>query len=113
MDSLIIVWRLLLLISTFAFPQLIGLMLYFKLVRRSKWLAFAVGFLVPAIVFFFLAPLFFFAGVREAQANGQVNCGMPAMGAALLVFAGTAIELVVSLPIQCYLFSRHRKSLVS
>ena len=108
MESLLIIWRLLVMISIFAFPQLIGVLLYFRLVRISRWLAVAVGLLTPAILFFYLAPIFFFAGLREAQARREVSCGMPALGAALVVFTGTAIELIAALPIHSYLFSRRR-----
>ena len=110
MESLLIFWRLLALGSTFVFPQLIGVLLYYRLVRRSKWLAFALGFLVPAVLFFFLAPLFFFAGLRPPPPNEVASCGTPAMAAAFMVLAGTAAELTVSLPIQFYLFLRTRRS---
>ena len=110
MKSLIMLWGLLLLISTFVFPQLIAVMLHFRLVQRSRWLAGVLGFLVPPVLFFFLAPHFFFAGVREAERNGPVPCGMPALAAAMMVLAGTVAQLIVSLPVQLYLFRRHKRS---
>jgi hypothetical protein len=110
MESLLIFWRLLALGSMFVFPQLLGVLLYFRLVRRSRRLAFALGFLVPAVLFFFLAPLFFFAGFPEAESNRQGGCGMASMAAALIVVAGTAAELIVSVPVQLYLFRRNRGS---
>ena len=108
MESLLIFWRLLALGSMFVFPQLLGVLLYFRLVHRSRWLAFALGFLVPAVLFLFLAPLFFFAGFPES--NRQGGCGLASMAAALIVVAGTAAELIVSVPVQLYLFRRHRSS---
>ena len=109
MQSVLMFWRLLLLMSTFLFPQLVGVLLHFRLVRRSRWLACALGLLVPALLFFYLGPLLFFAGLREAQQNGEVTCGMPALAAALLVLAGTAAQVIVALPIQLYLFSRQNR----
>jgi NADH:ubiquinone oxidoreductase subunit K len=105
MESLFIFWILLLLGSTFVFPQLIGVLLHFRLARRSRWLAFAFGFLVPAVLFFYLAPLFFIAG-GGAQSNSS-RCGLPGLAVALMMLAGTAAELIVSLPIQLYLFRRN------
>lgn len=107
MESLFI-WRLLSLLSMFVFPQLIGVLLHLRLVRRSRALAFALGFLVPAVLFFYLTPLVYFGEMREAYRNRQVGCGMPAVAAGFMILAGTVAELIVSLPIQRYLLRRDR-----
>ena len=96
MQSLLIAWRFLLLISIFAFPQLLGILLYFRLSWAPRWVAAIAGAIAPAILFVLLAPIFFFAGIREAYANGE-RCGMPAFGALMLLFAGTIIQLVFGL----------------
>ena len=101
-----IVWRWLLLISTFGFPQVLGVLLYFRLIRFSSRLACVLGVLTPAALFFYLAPSFFFAGLREAQLNGEVTCGMPAVAAAFMVLLGTAAEVCVGLIVQLYLFRK-------
>lgn len=110
MDSLSNIWVLLLFLSTVVFPQLVAVLLHFQLVRRSRWLACALGFLVPPLLFFFLAPHFFLAGIREAERNGPVPCGNAAMAAAFVIFAGTIAQLIVALPIQVYLFRRLKRS---
>ena len=43
MQTALIVWRLLLLISTFAILQVLGVLLSFRLMRFSKWLALTLG----------------------------------------------------------------------
>ena len=98
-----VLWRLLSLFSTFALPQLLGVLLYFRLVRFSRWLAFALGVLTPGLLFFYLAPSFFFAGLREATNN---SCGMPALGAAVMLLFGTAVQFVVALIVQLWVFCR-------
>jgi len=108
MESLLIFWRLLSLFSMFVFPQLVGVLLHLRLVRRSRSLAFALGLLVPAVLFFYLTPLVSFGELREAQRNGQGGCGMPAVAAGLMVLAGTVIELILSLPVQRYLLRKNR-----
>jgi hypothetical protein len=105
MESLALFWSLILLLSTFLFPQLIGALLHFRLVHRSRWLAFVLGLLVPPALFFYLARLLFFAGLPEVQ---QAGCGMPGLAAAMMLLAGTAAELIVAMPIQGYLFCQKR-----
>ena len=108
MESFLIVWRLLLLIGIFAFTQLLGILLYFRLGRAPRWVAAIVGALAPAVLFVLLAPIFLFAGLREAAVDGP-SCGMPAMGAILLLYAGTAIQLVVGLFTQVVLWASRRR----
>jgi len=100
-------WRLSLLFSTFALPQLLGVLLYFRLVRFSRWLAFALGLLAPAVLFFFLAPAYFVAGMREID-GGQPSCGMPAVAAAFMILSGTVAQLIVGLVVQLRLLRRRR-----
>ncbi len=101
-----LLWTLLLLFSTFALPQLLGVLLYFRLTRWPRWLALSLGILTPVILFLFLSPLFFFAGLREAAARGEVTCGLPAMAATFMVLAGTVVQFVVALIIQLWLFKK-------
>jgi hypothetical protein len=107
MQSFLVAWRFLLLISIFAFPQLLGILFYFRLSRAPRWVAAIVGTLAPVVLFIWLAPIFLFAGIREAYANGD-RCGMPAMGALLVLFAGTTIQLVLGLFVQAALSARRR-----
>ena len=94
------------LISTFVLPQLLGVLLYFRLIRFSRWVAFTLGVLTPAALFFYLGPLFFFAGLREAQVKGEVTCGMPALAAAFFVLLGVAAQVFVALVVQLYILRR-------
>ena len=100
MDSLAIVGRLILFLTALVFPQLFGALLYVRLNRYCKVLARVLAALAPAILFFFLSPSFFFAGIEEAQARGELNCGMPALGALMLLFFFTAFELAIGLIVQ-------------
>ena len=109
MEELLIMWRLALMVSVFAFPQLLGLLLYLRLSRAPRWLAVIASALAPAIVFFFLAPIFFFSGIREAQAAGELTCGMPALAALLFFFTGIIVQLLGSLIMQALLFRRRTR----
>jgi len=106
MQSTLIVWRWLLLICLFVFPQVLGVLLYFRLIRFSRWLSYILAVLAPAALFFFLAPSLFFAGLREAQFKGEVTCGMPAVAAGFLILVGTVAQVFVGLIVQLYLFRR-------
>jgi len=109
MESSFIIWRLLLLLSLFVSTQLLGVLLYFRLTRLPKWLAHGLCIVGTAFAFFYLAPIFFFAGMREAQLRGEViTCGMPAIAAAFLVLIGTGFQLFVAAAIHLWLFRRGR-----
>ena len=108
MDALLFVGRLLLLLSVFAFTQLLGVLLYFRLARLPKWLARGLCVLGAAFAFLYLSPIFFFAGIREAQLRGDVNCGMPAVAAAFLVLIGTALQLIIAAALHFWLARRGR-----
>ena len=66
------------------------------------------GVLTPAALFLYIAPTFFFSGLREAQLRGEVTCGMPAAFAGLMVLMGAAAELFVGLLVQLSMFIKQR-----
>ena len=107
MESFLIAWRFVLLTGVFAFTQLLGILLYFRLSRVPRFIAVIAGILAPAVFFVLLAPIFLFAGIHGASAAGG-NCGMPAFGAILALYAGAIIQLVVGLIIQVALLVRRR-----
>ena len=104
----LIIWKLLLLLSLFVFTQLLGVLLYFRLARLPKWLARCFCVVGTTFAFLFLSPLYFFAGFKEAQLRGELNCGMPAMAATLLVLIGTGFQLIIAAVIQVWLSRRGR-----
>jgi len=106
MESLLIAWRFLLLTSIFAFPQLLGILLYFRLTRVPRWAASISAALAPGVLFFWLAPILLFSGMREAYAAGEIRCGMAAMAALLVLFAGTIIQVVLGVVTQVALHLR-------
>ena len=110
METLLIVWRFTLLGTILVFPQLLGILLYYRLSRAPRWITAIAAALLPAIVFFWLAPIFFFAGIREAYARDGSGCGMPAMAAAFLLLAGTLIELGVGMITQAVLLARRPRT---
>lgn len=112
MESLFTAWRFLLLFGIFAFTQLLGVLLYFRLRWAPRWIAVIAGILAPAVFFVFLAPIFLFAGMREAAADGP-TCGMPAMGAILFLYAGTIVQLFIGLVVQVALLTMRRQATTS
>lgn len=87
-------WRFLLLASVFVFPHLLGILLYYRLRWAPGWMARTVAALAPAVIFFWLAPILFFAGIREAAASGM-NCGMPAAFVGMFLLFATGVQLVL------------------
>ena len=111
MDTLLVVGRLSLLVSVLVFPQLLAVLFYFRLRRAPRWLAAIAASLAPGVAFLCLAPIFLFAGMREAYARGELNCGMPAMGAILALYAGTIFEVFLGVIVQVVLFKRRKPAL--
>lgn len=110
MESFVIAWRLFLLLTIFAFPLLLGLLLYYRLGGAPRWLAGMAVILAPAVFFVLLAPIYLFAGIRGAHASGE-SCGMPAFGAILLLYTGTALQLVMGVWMLAALTVRRRRKL--
>ena len=110
---MLIVGRLLLLGGVLIFPQLLGILLYYRLSRAPRWIAAIAAALLPAIIFFWLAPIFLFAGIREAYARDHSGCGMPAVAAGIIFLALTAIQLLVGVSAQMVLSSRRRRKVSS
>jgi hypothetical protein len=112
MQSLLIMWRLLFLASIVVFPQLLGILLYFRLSRAPRWVAAIVAAVAPAVVFFWLDRIFLMVALREVYARGE-RCGMPAFGAILILFTGTAIQLVLGIITQAVLAASRRHKVPS
>jgi hypothetical protein len=103
-------WRFLLFGSILAFPQLIGILLSFRLRWAPRWVAAIAAALVPGAVFFWLAPFFLFDGIREAQERGERVCGLPVMAGVFFLLAGTTVHVVVGLITHAVLSRRRRPS---
>ena len=93
-------------LSLFVFTQLLGVLLYFRLARLPKWVAFIFCVVGTTFAFLYLSPLYFFAGLREAQLRGELNCGMPAAAAAVMVLIGTGFQLFIAAAIHWWLCRR-------
>ena len=94
MQSLAEAWNFVLLAIVFVFPHLLGILFYCRLQQAPRWIATTAASLAPAVIFFWLAPILLFAGLREASASGM-NCGMPAVFAGIFMLFGTAVQLVL------------------
>ena len=112
METLLIVWRFLLLAAILVFPQLLGILLYFRLSRVPRWVAAIAAALAPAVFFFWFTRLLMIAQLREAYAHGE-RCGMPAVAAGILLLAGTTIQLFGGIFTQMILSSRRRRKVRS
>src|SRR5262245_30648567 len=100
METLFIVWRLLVLAGILLFPQLLGILLYFRLSRVPRWVASIAAALAPAVFFFWCRPLLMIAEFQRAKPSGHAACGMPAMAPATPLVAGTVVQLIGGLFIQ-------------
>ena len=92
------------LFSLFAMPQLLGVLLYFRLGRLPRFLAFVLGVLVPTILFLYLGRIFFSAPLLEAAAKGEITCGGPVLSVAIVILTGTFVQFVAAFIIQLSLY---------
>ena len=112
METLLIVWRFLLLAAILVFPQLLGILLYFRLTRVPRWVAAIAAALAPAVFFFWFTRLLMMVQLRAAYARGE-RCGMPAVAAGFLLLAGTTIQLFGGILTQVILSARRRRKAIS
>ena|ERR1041385_4029026 len=107
METLHVIWNFASLFSVFAVPQLLGVLVYFRLRRLRKLLAHIAGFLLTTTSFLCLSYLFFL--YLPAKAHPEEGCGLPLMGALLMTMGGTVMTISISLAVQAILMQRTRK----
>ena len=99
MQDVVAIGRLVFFAWLLVFPQLLGVLFYFRLGRLPNWVARTLASIAPAVTFIFIAPVFLFAGMREAQMRHE-GCGMGALGALIVLFYGTIFELIIGISVQ-------------
>ncbi len=88
------IWQFMLLAGILLFPQLLGILLYFRLSRVRRWVAAIAAALAPAVFFFWFTRLLMIAEFHRAYPDGHATCGMPAVAAAFLLLLGTGVQLI-------------------
>jgi putative effector of murein hydrolase LrgA (UPF0299 family) len=113
MESLRTLWNLFQFLSVLIVPQLLGVLAYFR-VRRFHLLAHLVGFLIPPLLFFYLAGVIVISSAtREAQARGEEVCGTFTGMMMLAILFGAGLQAAFSLGVQLTLHARHRASMAT
>ena len=108
MESIQTIWNLFLFFSVLALPQLLGVLVYFRIRRFQNLLAHLVGFLIPPALYFYFSWLLFVYLPHKDHA--EEGCGMAAVAAGFIVLIGTGAQIIFSLIAQLVLRSRHRAS---
>jgi hypothetical protein len=110
MESVYVAWNLFMLFSLWAVPQLLGVLAYFRLRRRHDYLAHLAGFLMPPVLFFFLARIVLVYSYYKAHPDDR--CGGALIGTAFIILFGMATQLIFGLIAQLVLHGRHRAGAV-
>ena len=114
METLQIIWNLFLFFSILVVPQLLGVLVYFRIRKYHDFLAHLVGVLLPPIVFFYLSGgIFISSPAREAESQGERVCGTFVGMMVLFIFFLTGIERVFSLIAQVILHGKHQPVAIS
>ena len=104
MEAVQTIWNFLLLGAMLAFPQLLGILLFFLLKGRPHFLAHAISFVTPVLLsIFFIWMIFIY---RYYQAHPDEHCGMPLLGGLMLILVGGCLQLVFGAFAQAALHSR-------
>ena len=104
-------WGFLLLATIFAFPQLLGILLYFRLSRAPRWLATIAGALAPAVIFFALAAIFLTA--KSGEDANRPGCGLAALAVVVFLYGGTIVQLVLGVVTKMVLSATRRHRVAS
>ena len=101
METLTTIWNFLLLGCLIAFPQLLGVLVYFKLKPVHRWLGLVAGTLLPVILFIGFSWMIFI--YRYYRLHPDDSCGGQLFGASLIVLMGAVLEIVLSVVVQVLL----------
>src|SRR5215510_3601784 len=106
MEALVIFGRLLIAASPLALPWLLGILVYFRLRRYHRFLAHTVAFLIPPLLTFYFLRMTFIQEMTRYYAETHSGCGMPGLGAAIMLLGATAFQIFLSLLTQAFLYAR-------
>lgn len=104
MEAVQTIWKFALLFSLLAFPQLLGVLLFFVLKGRPHFLAHAVSFLAPVLLsVFFIWMIFIY---QFHQAHPDERCGLPVLGGLVIMLVAGCLQFVFGAFAQVALHSR-------
>jgi hypothetical protein len=112
MQTVLNIWKLIVLLGVLGVPQLLGVLGYFRLRKYHDFLAHLAGFLIPPVLFFFIARALVLSSEQATQSQGERVCGTYLGMMAVAILLGTALQMGASLIAQFTLHVRHRASAV-
>ncbi|MCM3904887.1 MAG: hypothetical protein ND866_24585 [Pyrinomonadaceae bacterium] len=113
MQTLRVIGSLLSLLGMLAVPQLLGVLVYFRLRKHHDLFAHVIGILLPPILFFYLSYVMLSSSAREMQSQGVRVCGTAFGMMAIAMLTVTGTQLFLSLLAQLMLHGRHRTTKIA
>jgi hypothetical protein len=104
MEAVQIIRNFVFLFSTMLFPQLLGVLLFFRLKGRPHFLAHALSFVTPILLSMFFAWTIFM--YRYYQLQPDERCGGPLLGALMLMLVSAGLQSVFGTLAQVALHAR-------
>jgi hypothetical protein len=92
METLHMIRGVVLLGTMLVFPQLLGVLLFFVLKSRPHFLAHALSFIAPVLVSIFFTWMIFIYNFNQAHPNER--CGMPILGALVIMLVGGCLQII-------------------
>ena len=108
METIHAIWNLFLFFSVLGVPQLLGVLAYFRVRKYHDFIAHLLGFLLPPILFFYLAGVIILSpAAHEAESQGERVCGTFIGMMSLMILFGAGVQMFFSLIAQVMLHIRH------
>lgn len=92
MEAIRTIWSFVLLFSLIAFPQLAGILLFFRIKRFAHLLAHLLGFLIPIVLSVGFAWMIFI--YRYYQAHPDDHDGGQLFGASIIILSVFCMQIV-------------------
>lgn len=108
METALLIWWWLELLGLLGVPQLLGVLVYFRLRKRHDFMAHLAGFLTPPLLFFYLCRMFLLSWAYEPQTQAGRTCGTYLGVMVFVILSGTALQACFGLIAQQLLHARHR-----
>jgi hypothetical protein len=105
MEAILTIWSFLLFLGLLAFPQLLGVLLFFRLKRYQHFPAHVFAFIFPLLLFVFLSWLIFIYAYSRRHPGYDPEGGQ-LMGFMFVIVFGGALQILGGLVAQ---FALHAK----
>lgn len=108
METLLILYRLFLMLGVLSGPQFLGVLAYRAIKKHDDFRAHLLGLLIPPVLFFCFSWVMLNSSIKSIEANGERACGTYAGMMSLGILFMTGLQAVFGIAVQVALHEKHR-----